>query len=174
MTQKTRSFIFCTIAGSLLIGSYVWYQSTQTVTLKSPLLISLPNRQTGKYKEQAIEKYVREHGKKLAQAQKYKPKIAIYERMLAKDPSNLAIKKQLSLFYFYARDVNKARPLLIELEQTPLADATLYYALAQISWIDKNVEQSKGYVDLALKLDANHFLSNELLKKIGENPTPPK
>ena len=85
--------------------------------------------------------------------------IAVYERLVAKTPQSLDLKKKLAFLYFAADKFEEAKPILKEVVASKLADAEVFYELGHI-------EKSRDYLKQALELDPNHKKARELLETI--------
>lgn len=138
-----------------------------------PYRIALPDPKTGIRPELPLENYVREHGQKLAKKKLFAPKIALYERLLKKQPESLDIKKQLGLNYFYAEMYDEAKPLLKEIESSNRADAVLFYALAKMAWVGEEQTLAQQYLDKSLAMNPTHPESLKLSEEI-KNPSLPR
>ena len=104
-------------------------------------------------------KDLQKRGETLFKQRIYGSQIAVYERLVAKTPQSLDLKKKLAFLYFAADKFEEARPLLKEVVASKLADAEVFYELGHI-------EKSRDYLKQALELDPNHKKARELLETI--------
>lgn len=163
-----NGFILVVVGGGLLffVLSGSCDKKQRSSQDSPPLKISLPDPKTGLYRDDPLQQYIKQHGKKLAKQKQFMPRIELFRRLLSKDPKNQSLQKQMGMLQFYAGDFQKAHPLLKNLEDTPLADAELFYALSKIAWVQKKRDQTKDYLSRALNLDPQHGQALELSKKI--------
>ena len=169
-----NGFILVVVSGGLLffILSSSCDKKQHSSQDSSPLKIQLPDAKTGKYADQPVQQYIKQHGKNLAKQKQFMPKIELFRRLLKKDPQNQNLQKQLGMLQFYVGDYQKAQPLLKNLENTSLVDAELFYALSKIAWVQNNSDKAQDYLGHAFKLNPQHVQALELSKKIKNPPLP--
>lgn len=80
----------------------------------------------------AMQDEIKARGEALYRQKSYAPVIALYQKLLEKNPDSLELKEKLGIAYFGAGDLSKAKPLLEEVDRAGKASPEAEKILRQM------------------------------------------